>query len=68
MEQGVITMKDEAIVRYQKALCVCGYHMFTRKDGKLQLVKLLCAWWSQRTLMTNTMEVEKDEKVIEHLP
>ena len=47
MERAEMAMKKDTIVVWcQKALCVCGYHIYTctRKYENQQLAKLLCAW------------------------
>ena len=51
MERGVITMKDEAIMRYQKALCVCGYHVY-KERGEIATGETLVCMVEPGTLMT----------------
>ena len=56
-ERDEMAANNEAIVRYQKALCTLDV-MFTRRYGKLHLAETLvclrvCVWWSQGTKKVN---------------
>ena len=47
-----MAVNDEAIVRYQKALCVCGYHVYKETREAATGKTLVCVVWSQGTLGT----------------
>ena len=58
---------DEAIVQYQKASCVRGYHI-DQETGEAATGKTLVCVVEPRSFNDrNTVAVEKDEKDIGHL-
>ena len=59
---------DEALVRYQKALCVFGYHVYKARWEVATGKTFVCMAEPGNSHDRHTMAVGKDKKVVEHLP
>ena len=68
MERAKLATNDEAIIRYQKALCVHGYHVCKEIWEAVIGEFLVCMTEPGNSHHWNAMAVEMDENVIGHLP
>ena len=67
MKRAEMAANDEAIVQYQKALCVHRYNIYKEIWEAGTGEALVCMAEPRNSHDRNTVAVEKDRKVIQHL-
>ena len=63
----MVANDNAIVVRYQKALCLRGYHMYKEIWEAATCETLVCVAEPANSHNRNTAAIEKDRKVIGHL-